>query len=344
MKNEIAVKDTPMPMRPRDYNGSQLSLIRKTVAKDATQEEFDMFVEICKRHGLDPFRKQIHLMVYNKDKADKRQCVIVTGIDGYRAIAKRTGTYRPAVDEAYYDFDDKAKDPESNPLGLIKAQVIIYQFGPDREWYPVSGVAHWKEFAPLQEDGAWVPMLDAAGNEILETKGQYAGRPKRKKVGNGKLTLTKDNWKNMPMLMLAKCAEAQALRKGWPEECSGLYIPEELDRMELEVSASDALEAFEKEERLKIVSGREAVPMIMDIRKGIEMVPDGEFYDRVLSTISGMKTKSEITVFVDCNRTGLQMFWARNKGDALDLKTKIEALKEKAPEYEDVEMETKCKA
>lgn len=37
-------------------------------------------------------------------------------------------------------------------------------------------------------------------------------------------------WSKMPHVMLAKCAEAKALRKGWPEALDGLYVDEEMQQ------------------------------------------------------------------------------------------------------------------
>ena len=36
-------------------------------------------------------------------------------------------------------------------------------------------------------------------------------------------------WNQRPRGMLEKCAEAKALRKGFPERCAGFYVPEEMD-------------------------------------------------------------------------------------------------------------------
>lgn len=47
-------------------------------------------------------------------------------------------------------------------------------------------------------------------------------------------------WTQMAFHMLGKCAEAQALRKGFPEELSGLYIQEEMDQAEEPAGREDA--------------------------------------------------------------------------------------------------------
>lgn len=43
-------------------------------------------------------------------------------------------------------------------------------------------------------------------------------------------------WNKMPYNQLGKCAEAQALRKGFPGDLSGMYAPEELEREEVDVT------------------------------------------------------------------------------------------------------------
>jgi hypothetical protein len=42
-------------------------------------------------------------------------------------------------------------------------------------------------------------------------------------------------WKKMPKNQLSKCCEAAALRKGFPQELSGLYVEEELERSANEI-------------------------------------------------------------------------------------------------------------
>ena len=87
------------------FSNSQLATIKNTVASETNREEFDLFMGAAKSYGLDPFRKQISAIVFNKDKPDKRKMAIIVGRDGLRAIAQRCGDYRPASGKPTIEYD-----------------------------------------------------------------------------------------------------------------------------------------------------------------------------------------------------------------------------------------------
>jgi len=128
--------------------------------------------------------------------------------------------------------------------------------------------------------------------------------------------------------MLAKCAEANALRKGWPEDFSGLYIAEEIDRAEIDQTATESAEQFEKDERVKRIAGRGAVPVIFNITDGLLLIPAGQFADKVLEHLRGFENPDDVGHWMEMNRAGLQAFWADNVNDALALKKEIEAIRQ----------------
>ncbi|MEE7442650.1 phage recombination protein Bet [Methylobacterium oryzae] len=295
---------------PRDYDKSQTSLIRRTYAKDTTDDEFNMFIEICKRQQLDPFRKQIHALVFNKKNADKRQVAFITGIDGYRAIAKRAGNYRPDENEPQITYDESLIGP-LNPKGIVKAVVTVWQYAVDG-WYPVRGVAMWDEFVPVGDE--W-------------ENGKRTGKRK----------IMKDNWVNMPIVMIVKCAEAQALRRGWPEDMGGIYIQEEMDRAMADVTASELVEQHNEEERQKKIGAGVSFPLIFSITQGIEMIPVGQIADKILEHARALETSTDVEMWREMNRTGLQQYWAKNPSEALEVKRQLEEIietkkqKEKEP-------------
>lgn len=285
-----------------DMNAAQLKLIKTTLAKDCNESEFDLFIEMAKRHGLDPIRRQIYAMVTNKNKPDKRQLVVVTGIDGYRAKAARCGDYRPDDKEPEITYSADLKDPAVNPLGIEKAIVTCYKQDNKGEWNAVRGVAYWDEFAPVSE--VW--EFDQSQN---------------RKSPTGKFELSKGNWSKMGRIMIAKCAEAQALRKGWPEEFGGLYVSEEMDNT---ISASEAVERAEIEHRLALTNGKNAISIQFKVGEPIEAVPVGSFADKIMEFANKAESPTEIKSFMYQNKQGLSEFWAMNKADGLELKKSLE--------------------
>lgn len=180
-----------MTPAPEDWNPQQIELIKNTVAKGASDMELALFLQICKRAGLDPFTKQIHFIkrrTWNKDtQAFEEVGSIQTGIDGYRAIAARTGAYA-GEDDAIFD-----SETEEHP---IKATVTVYRL-INGERVAFTATARWKEYAPL--------YIDKNGSEKLSGV-----------------------WNKMPYAQLAKCAASLALRKGFPNDLSGIYTTEEM--------------------------------------------------------------------------------------------------------------------
>ena len=290
---------------PGSYAPAQLALIRRTVASDCNNDEFDLFVTVARNAGLDPFRKQISALVFNKAKPDKRRMAIVTTIDGLRTIAARSGKYRPDEDEPQFVVDEAAKG-DTNPSGLIKAVVRIRIMDTRGEWFPVAGSAEWAEFAPLSEE--WKEGEDGrrrpTGKKTLDTGG---------------------NWGRMPRIMLAKCAEAQALRKAFPEDLSGLYEGAEFDQAKaVELTPSEIVEATAAQDRLVRIGGAGTILFQLFPNAPLEALPLGQVFDRVDAAVAEFSSLEQIRWFESANLQPMREFWARAPGDGLELKKRVE--------------------
>ena len=301
----------------------QLDIIKRTVASDTNPDEFNLFCEVARRTGLDPFRKQLSVIVFSKNDEAKRRAVIFAPIDGLRTIAARSRRYRPDEDEPQFVYDAALKDPDVNPLGIEKVRVRVYIRDEGGEtWRPVIGVAYWSEFAPLKEEGS-------EGFEWVETGETWpdTGKPKKRKVPKGEVKpkLEQGNWTKMPRLMLAKCAEAQALRKAFPEDMGGLYEGAELDRARQEdMTASERIEAFSMDNRLQKAGIINTIMMAFSPAAGIEAVPIGQIADRVLEQLRDCDLRW-LDWFESTNRPPLNEFWGRAKNDCLAVKRAMEA-------------------
>lgn len=143
-----------------DFSASQLTTIKNTVAKDTNTTEFDLFMNAARSYGLDPFRKQISAIVFNKDKPDKRQMAIIVGRDGLRSIAARCGDYRPASGPASVVYSDEAKD-STNPKGIVSVGITLFKQDNKGSGIPSMGRRTGMSSRRSKMNGPMMKPLDA---------------------------------------------------------------------------------------------------------------------------------------------------------------------------------------
>jgi phage recombination protein Bet len=145
--NVVALRDdSMMAFDPRDVE--QRRLVRELVLKgqEASEDEFLLFLHVAAHSGLDPLRKQI----YGIRRQGK--LTIQTGIDGYRAIAARTGLHAGTEDPTYRGHP---RGGEADYPG--EATVVVYKIVAGLR-VPFTATARWDEYKPPSannQDSMW---------------------------------------------------------------------------------------------------------------------------------------------------------------------------------------------
>jgi len=177
-----------------EIDNAVLSALKSSLYTGAKDDSIQMVVEYCKACKLDPMQKPVHIVPMWDKNTESMKDTIMPGIGLYRIQAARSNKYA-GVSEPEYG------DTVNTTLGGVK---IAYP-----EWCKVT-------------------VKKLVGNNIVEFTAKeywlenYATARKNSTAPNAM-------WLKRPFGQLAKCAEAQALRKAFPEIITQQPTAEEME-------------------------------------------------------------------------------------------------------------------
>ena len=192
MTNELQRIDNVLPsaITGNEWTQERLDLIKRMYCKGSTNDECALFFRVCQKTGLSPEGRQIYAVKRWNAKDRREEMSIQTSIDGFRLIAERSKQYA--------------------------GQLGPYWCGEDGVWKDV-----W-----LSREMPWAAKVGVLRNDFKEplyAVARFSSYRQTNKEGQ----LTKF-WSSMPDLMIAKVAEALALRRAFPQELSDLYTGDEM--------------------------------------------------------------------------------------------------------------------
>jgi phage recombination protein Bet len=137
------------------WTPEQTQLISTTIAPGCSGDELRLFAYACQRTGLDPFSKQIYAIKRRSKQRDgsyQEVMSVQVSIDGFRAIAERTGQLDGSISEWCGD-DGVWTDVWLGSKPPAAAKTTIWRKGAS---HPFTGVARFADYNAGQ--GLWTKM------------------------------------------------------------------------------------------------------------------------------------------------------------------------------------------
>ena len=235
VKKEKIVEEHPMIIKDNqgqilaEYDRKMVETIKSTVAKNATDEEMMMFLQLASKYDLDPFKKEIWFLKY---KGNDPQ--IFTSRDGFLKIAKRDVEFKQIQSQAVYENDEFEIGQEFVD-GAFKITSFKHKFGA-------------KDRGKIL--GAYC---------IIE---YHTNKPLLTYVSYDEYKQPTPTWKKNGSSMIRKVAEKEACRLS--SGVSGLHIPEEMplyyqNRSNNMMSDEDSMAKLEAEAHRKREENKEVI-------------------------------------------------------------------------------------
>jgi phage recombination protein Bet len=197
-----------------------INVLRNSLYVGAQTDSIKMVLAYCQASGLDPMQKPVHIVPVYNAKANNGNGgmvdVVMPGIGLYRTQASRTGECA-GVSEPEFGPD------KTETIGGVEitypawCKVVVKRLLPSGQIAEYAATERWKE--------------------------NYA-----MKGGKEKSVAPNAMWTKRPYAQLAKCAEAQALRKAFPE-LGAAPTADEMEGKEYEGQTIDSTPREVKEER-----------------------------------------------------------------------------------------------
>lgn len=193
-----------------------IGVLTNSLYPGAASGSIKLVIGYCKAAGLDPMQKPVHIVPMWDGKAKQMRDVVMPGIGLYRTQAARSGEYAGVTEPEF-------GDDVTESIGGVQ---ITYP-----KWCRVT-------VRRLLPNGT---VVDFTAKELW--KENYATKGKDSAAPNAM-------WLRRPYAQLAKCAEAQALRKAFPE-FGAQPTADEMEGRELDMGAAE------------VVSSRPPQPAVM---------------------------------------------------------------------------------
>lgn len=204
---------------PAMTNERKEFLKRQFTPTGCTDLEFEFFLAYCERTGLDPVIKQAYLV-------ERKQKVFKNGADvwvsKFEPMSAEAGMAARA--DAMPDFEgiDDGVVYEGDTFTIdYAAGTVVHTANPLKRGRIIGAWAH------VHRKGRRVPITWLRVEERIQTK------------GDGSANLF---WSKMTATQILKCARAEQWRQAYPNLFAGEFVPEEMNRDEVDVTPPNAHE------------------------------------------------------------------------------------------------------